>query len=288
MPKILFLLGEATLARNDNHERLPAAFAEAGWQVKTLPHDCLGIRAGRLHLGGDDPDAFDRIWHLGLGPRASFFDRMQLLRGLDQRQLVIGVDALTYLHGKYRWLDLMPETHAGNDAKALARLIANGGDWVVKPPAGSYGDMVHVIREGEDPMPALLALTGGAAGRYCLVQRYVPEIVHGEKRTLVAGGEICGTYLRTPTRDHRANLSAGGKASAARLSEDEARLVGRLTRELLRLGAAFAAIDIVAGLLMEVNVANPGGLATLEAVYGSDPTPAAVASLVAHWKHIER
>ena len=33
MPEILFLLGEAALARNDNHERLPAGFEQAGWQV---------------------------------------------------------------------------------------------------------------------------------------------------------------------------------------------------------------------------------------------------------------
>lgn len=284
MPEILFLLGEAALARNDNHQRLPAGFEKAGWQVTALPHDCLGVRAGRIHLGGHDADHFEKIWPLGLGPRESFFDRMQMLRELDQQRLVIGADALTYLHGKYRWLNLMPETHAGNDADALAELIAQGGDWVIKPPAGSYGHMVHWVREGEDPMPALLALIGGAARRYCLVQRYVPEIASGEKRTLVAGGQICGTYLRTPTRDHRANLSTGGKASAARLTEDEARLVERLTGELLGLGAAFAAIDTVAGQLMEVNVANPGGLATLEAIYGVDPTPAAVASLIAHWR----
>jgi hypothetical protein len=283
MPEILFLLGDAALARNDNHARLPESFRKAGWQVTALPHDCLGVRAGRIELDGQDPDRFDRIWPLGLGPRESFFDRMQMLAVLDQRRLVIGVDAFTYLHGKYRWLDLMPETHAGNDAHALARIIAGGGDWVIKPPAGSYGHMVHVIREGEDPLPALLALTGGQARRYCLVQRYAPEIARGEKRTLVAGGEVCGTYLRTPTRDHRANLSTGGRASAATLTGDEARLVGRLTAELLSLGAAFAAIDTVAGRLMEVNVANPGGLATLETVYGRDPTPAAVAALIAYW-----
>jgi hypothetical protein len=283
VPEILFLLGEAALARNDNHVRLPEAFAQAGWQVTALPHDCLGVHAGRIHLDGHDPDRFDRIWPLGLGPRETFFDRMQMLAALDQRRLVIGADAFTYLHGKYRWLDLMPETHAANDADALARVIASGGDWVIKPPAGSYGQGVQVIREGEDPMPALRSLTGGEARRYCLVQRYVPEIVRGEKRTLVAGGEVCGTYLRTPTKDHRANLSAGGRASAAKLTEEEARLVEGLTVELLSLGAAFAAIDIVAGRLMEVNVANPGGLATLENVYGRDPTPQAVAALMAYW-----
>ena len=38
--------------------------------------------------------------------------------------------------------------------------------------------------------------------------------------------------------------------------------------ELSAAGVGFASIDTVAGYVMEVNVANPGGLATLAEVYG--------------------
>jgi hypothetical protein len=268
MPEILFLLGDVAEAKNDNHVRLPKGFRDAGWRVTELPHDSLRVRNGHLQFAHHDPEGFDLIWPLGFGRQNSFFDRMQLLRQLDQRRLATSADALVYLHGKYRWLD------------ELARVIAGGGDWVVKPPAGSYGRDVHLLREGDDPTAVLRSLTGGEDGLYCIVQRYVPEIARGETRSLVAGGAIVGSYLRVPQGDLRANLSSAATPTTTELDAAELGLVQRLADELLGAGAAFAAVDTAHGYLMEVNIANPGGLATLESLYGKDPTPAAVAAVI--------
>jgi glutathione synthase len=282
MPEIIFLLGDLAEAHNDNHLRLPNGFLEAGWQVTELPYDCIRVDTGELRLGDHDPARFDLVWPLGFGRQKSFFDRMQLLRQLDQRRLVNSVDALVYLHGKYHWLELMPETHAGNDVAQLAQIIAGGGDWVAKPPAGSYGRDVHLLREGDDPIPVLQDLTGGPDALYCIVQRYIPEIVKGEQRTLVAAGKIIGSYLRIPRKDLRANLNAEAKSTTTELAPATLALVQRVANELLIAGAAFAAVDTAHGFLMEVNIANPGGLATLELLYGQDPTPATVTTLIAH------
>jgi glutathione synthase/RimK-type ligase-like ATP-grasp enzyme len=281
MPEIVFLLGDVAQARNDNHLRLPRGFHGAGWRVTELPHDCVRVAAGHLRFAGLDPARFDLVWPLGFGRQSSFLDRMQLLRQLDQRRLVNSADTLVYLHGKYHWLKLMPETHAGNDVAELARIIASGGDWVLKPPAGSYGRDVQLLREGEDPTAALRSLTADDEALYCIVQRYVPEIRQGETRTIVAGGRIIGSYLRVPRDELRANLAASATPQPATLSATELALVRQLAGELQEAGAGFAAVDTAHGFLMEVNIANPGGLATLESLYGEDPTPATVAAVIA-------
>ena len=41
-------------------------------------------------------------------------------------------------------------------------------------------------------------------------------------------------------------------------------------RDLQSEGIRFAAVDLVGTKLIEVNIANPGGLATLDALYGGD------------------
>lgn len=281
MSEIAFLLGDVAEARNDNHLRLPAGFRAAGWRVTELPHDCVNVHNGIPRLGRWDPDRFDLIWPLGFGRQASFFDRMQLLRLLNQSRFVNTPDALVYLHGKYRWLELMPETHASNDVQALAAVIARGGDWVLKPPAGSYGREVQLIREGDDPIPPLTALAGGEQALYCIVQRYLPEITQGETRTLIAGAEIVGSYLRIPVDGLLANLSSDGKPAPTELDTTSLQLIRTVADDLQKLGAAFAAVDTAGGYLMEVNIANPGGLATLESVYGKDPTAAALAAIIA-------
>ena len=279
MRRILFLIADAGRAHNDNHERLPAGFRAAGWQVTVRNHDSICLQAGGILAGTEAVDAFDRVWVLGLGRADTFFDRMQLLRYVPQERLVTRIDALVYHHAKYAWSEYMPETHASNDPDWLAAIVARGGDWVAKPTAGSYGRDVVRIGAGDDCVATLRRLTGGEQRHYCLLQRFAPQIDQGEKRTLIAGKELIGTYLRLPGQDFRTNLSLAGRAAPTVLTDDEQRLVERVRDEIARDGVGFAAIDIAWPYLMEVNLANPGGLATLEEVYGQDFTGAVVAAL---------
>lgn len=279
MSRILFLIAEAGRAHNDNHRRLPAAFRAAGWHVDVHNHDCLRLADGRLLAFAIPVAEYDLVWVLGLGRADTFFDRMQLLRRAPQERLVTRIDALMYRHAKYAWSEFMPETYASNDPDWLAAIVARGGDWVAKPTAGSYGRDVVRLSADANGLATLRRLTAGTSARYCLLQRFAPEIANGEKRTLIAGGELIGTYLRLPGQDFRTNLSLDGQPAPAALTESERQLVDRIRTELVQEGIGFAAIDIAWPYLMEVNLANPGGLATLEEVYGADFAPAVVQAL---------
>jgi len=281
VPDIAFLLGDTTRTRHDNHRRLPEAFERAGWRVAGLPQDAVHLGPDGIRLGTHAAQDFDLIWVLGLGRLETFFDRMQLLHQLPQARLVTGVDALTYHHAKYAWWQHMPETYASAEAGYLLERLGAGGDWVVKPPAGSFGRDVRRIRDDATGRAAVRRATAG--GRYCLLQRYAPQIQEGEKRTLVAGGRVIGSYLRYPETDLRANLAAGASAHATTLTPAEQALVDAITADLAVRGVGFAAVDQAHPHLMEVNLANPGGLATLEALYGEDPADRVVAA-IAEWR----
>ena len=94
MPELLLLLGDAAKARNDKHERLPAAFHAAGWQVRIADHDDIEIRAGVPHVAASKAVAsgaaplahFDLIWPLGFGRLVTWLDRMQMLSRLPEQQ----------------------------------------------------------------------------------------------------------------------------------------------------------------------------------------------------------
>jgi glutathione synthase len=175
----------------------------------------------------------------------------------------------------------MPETYASADPGYLKAQLSRGGDWVVKPSAGSFGRDVARIGPGPGGEAAIDRMTNHGT-RYCLLQRYVGEIEQGEKRTLVAGGQVIGSYLRLPGRDLRANLASGGSPHPTVLTADELDLVGTLAHDLAGRGVGFAAVDTAYPWLIEVNLANPGGLATLESLSGLDPTPAVVGA-VTNW-----
>ena len=282
MPEIVFLLGDVALAHNDNHERLPQAFRSAGWGVTELDHEHVKLTREGIRLGAYREERFDLIWLIGFGRKLTFFDRMQLLRQLKQTRFVTEIDVFLTLHGKYRWLEHMPETHADNDVDTLLQVLRQGGTWVAKPTAGSFGRDVHFLAPGIDHRPILTQLTGGEMREFCLLQRYVKEIEQGETRTLVAGGKLIGSYLRKP-RDGVANIALGAKAQTTTLNAQEEALVRTIAEDLLAQGVGFAAVDIAYPYLMEVNVANPGGLGTLETLTGDDLSPAVAQAIIA-WR----
>lgn len=290
MPRIAFLHAcpPSGAGRNDNHQRLPRAFAETGWQVVVCCHETLALAdrrvVARTAAGAlTDLAEYDAYFVLGFGLQETFLDRMQMLRGLTQDRFVNTVDALTHQHGKAS-LQLacpdvpQPTTHLSNDAAALAAMVAQGGEWIAKPPAGSFGRDVFHLRAGAANAPAILRhLTRG--GRYALLQERIDTAGHGEKRVLLAAGQIVGAYGKRPA-DHRANLDVGAEAHPTALTLPEQATVARLAARLNALGVRFAAVDLAAAQVLEINLANPGGLATCAAVSGVDPAPQVAAALL--------
>ena len=279
MKRIAFLAAPGDAA-NDNRERLPVAFQAAGWDAALLFHDSLELTADGVAArdagGRAVPLApFDLVWILGFGARETFLDRMQLLKTLDESRFVNTADALVYLHGKFDLAEFAPETYASADVDALMDIVARGGRWVAKPTAGSFGRDVFLLRADDVHCRAVFEhLTGRGAGRYCLLQRYVEEAERNEKRVVVAGGRIIGAYAKTG-----GNLAAGAVVRRAALADDETDLVRRVIAHLNSRGARFAGVDLAAPYVLEANVANPGGLGTLEQLTGVDPTPAVVDAL---------
>ncbi len=286
MPSICFLTSTRGTPRNDNHRRLPAAWSAAGWDVTTADHDDVGLGERGVCIAGDVALAgFDLIWPIGLGARDTFLDRMQLLATLDPDRFVTRPQALLAHHSKYSLAvgDLArhhPKTYASRDPAWLSQIVEAGGDWIAKPPAASFGREVYRLHANDPNLRVILeALTGHDRSRYCLLQRYVEEIERGELRVLVADGCVIGAYRRTPGLDHRVNLSGDGRAEVAHPSGPELELARMAAETLSGQGIGYAAIDIAYPWIIEFNVANPGGLETLERLTGEDLAPRVVAPL---------
>ena len=285
MPRILFFVSSNGVARNDHRARLPAAFAAAGWTVEVKDHQSVRVDAGVLRADAQALDAYDLIWLIGLGTRDTFLDRMQLLASLDQRRFVTSPRALLEWHAKYHLMlgpfaAFHPESYASTDARWLESRIATGGKWILKPPGGSFGQDVYVVTRDDPNLHVILdSLTGHDGSRFCVLQRFVEAITAGEKRVLLANGHVIGAYLRRPTRDHRVNLANHGAPERTTLTIAETALATRIGAHLAANGARFVAIDLVYPHVIEFNLANPGGLETLEHLTGEDPAPRVVAAL---------
>ena len=282
-PRALFLFVEApeTPVHNDNHERIAAAFAAAGWHVLLADHDSVRMVHGRIVAGraAAAVDGFDLVWLVGFGHQRTFLDRMQMLSLVPATRFVNTPAALLARHGKFAWSEFAPETHASGNAVDLALVVDRGGDWILKPPAGSFGEGVVRVHRSMPGWRDLLAQR--TAGGYALLQQYLPDAQTREKRVLVVNGRIIGAYRRLvgDSSGIAGNLAAGGRPVPTALLSAEHALIQAVVRTLPAAGVRFAGIDLAYPYVLEVNIANPGGLATLTDLYdGADPAAALVAT----------
>lgn len=265
-PAILFL-ESPTAAHNDNHERLPRLFNKAGWEIHTAPHDALNWRDGKLYCGAYRCDAHALVWPLGLGPRPTFIDRHELLCSLPPGLCINAPNTYLTMHGKSRWLAYAPTTYVSNDPQYLtAKIRASTDTWVLKPLAGSFGHQVHKVHDDAQAQDILQHYPP----QYWVLQKYIHAIVEGETRTLICADQVIGSYLRRPKAGFRANLALGSTVHPTTLNEADQELITQVQKTLRHSGIRFAAIDTVGGYVMEVNIANPGGLGTLATLYGAE------------------
>jgi glutathione synthase len=89
---------------------------------------------------------------------------------------------------------------------------------------------------------------------------------------------VVGCYRRLPGPDHRANLSADARAVCHTLTASEQQIAQRVAEFLRDRGVRFAAIDIAGPYVIEYNIANPGGMETIERLTGANPASEVVAA----------
>ncbi len=222
---------------------------------------------------------FSHIWVLSLGFRASFLDKYQLLFSLTTNiKFVNSLDAIMHLKSKYFLAskpDLFryPTSFASSNPDTLKNVLATGDQWIAKPPAGSLGRDVYLIKQGDPNANVILeSLCGPESDQFALLQAYVPEIEKGEKRVIFAGGKVVGQYLRLADKDHRTNVMQGARTEPCELTSDEAAYCARLGTFLQAFGAGFVGLDLAFPWIIEFNVINPGGLLTIAGLTGNDLT----------------
>jgi glutathione synthase len=237
-----------------------------------------------------DISQFDALWVLAFGQRASFLDKMELLWHVSHHLPIINsVDSLLFLNSKYSvqvfpHLFQTPETYVSNDFDFLWAIFEKSqSTWIVKPPAESMGRDVFILKPGDTNARALLqSMTGYTGQKYCILQKYLPEIQQGEKRVLLAAGEVVGQYKRLASADdHRTNLHQGAKVELCDLTPAETDLCQKIGQYFGELGCYFMGLDLVYPYILEFNVLNPGGLSTIKHLSQQDLAPQVVYLIMA-------
>jgi glutathione synthase len=92
-----------------------------------------------------------------------------------------------------------------------------------------------------------------------MVQRFIPEIIEGDRRVLLIGGKVAPFCLaRVPQAGEvRGNLAAGGTGIALPISAREREIGEALAPILLERGLILVGLDVIGHYLTEINVTSP-------------------------------
>jgi glutathione synthase len=146
------------------------------------------------------------------------------------------------------------------------------GHVVFKPLDGMGGASVFRLMDGDPNLGVVLETLTDFGRRQIMGQRYVPEIVDGDKRILLVDGEpIPYALARIPMAgEARGNLAAGGSGEGRPLSPRDREIAELVGPELKRRGLLFVGIDVIGDYLTEVNVTCPTCIRELDAQFSLD------------------
>jgi glutathione synthase len=161
-----------------------------------------------------------------------------------------------------RFPRLTPPTIVTRSAARLRAFQAEQGGTIVVKPVDGYGGLgIFVVRDGDANASSILETSTGAGARWTLAQRYLPEVVEGDKRILLADGEPVGAVLRVPAAaEARGNLHVGGRAVKTTLTARDREIIATVAPFLREHGQIFVGLDVIGGMLTELNITSPTGV----------------------------
>lgn len=177
---------------------------------------------------------------------------------------------------------LMPPTLISRDLDEINAFRDKHGAVVMKPLHGHGGAAVFRVMPQDMNFGSLFDMFAVTFKEPWVIQQFIPEVKHGDKRIILVNGEFAGAVNRVPaTDDLRSNMVRGGAAKETELTAREREICETLGPALRERGLLFVGIDVINGNLTEINVTSPTGIRAIAHLGGPD-----VAAKI--WDVIER
>lgn len=165
-----------------------------------------------------------------------------------------------------------PPLVVSNKPSVLKAFHATHGDVIFKPLDGMGGSSIFRLKKDDANVSVIIETLTGHGRTPIMAQRFIPEIVEGDKRILLIDGEpVPYALARVPMQgETRGNLAAGGTGVAQPLS-DRDRWIASQVRDVVKAkGLLFVGLDVIGDYLTEINVTSPTCVRELNKAYNLD------------------
>ena len=166
---------------------------------------------------------------------------------------------------------LMPPTLISRDLAEIKAFRAEHGDIVMKPLYGHGGGAVFRLTQDDLNFGSLFDMFSATFREPWVIQKFLPAVANGDKRIMLVDGEFVGAVNRVPAADDlRSNMVRGGSPKETDLTAREREICKTIGPELKTRGLILVGIDVIDGLLTEINVTSPTGIRAIRSLGGPD------------------
>ncbi len=166
---------------------------------------------------------------------------------------------------------LMPPTLISRDLDEINAFRDKHGAVVMKPLHGHGGAAVFRVMPQDMNFGSLFDMFSVTFKESWVIQQFIPEVKHGDKRIILVNGEFAGAVNRVPAADDlRSNMVRGGAAQETELTPREREICATVGPALRERGLLFVGIDVINGNLTEINVTSPTGIRAIAKLGGPD------------------
>lgn len=158
--------------------------------------------------------------------------------------------------------EFISPTFVGRDKAAILRFMEQHGDCVIKPLDQMAGRGVFKLAKNDVNIMPILELSTNYFSTSVMVQKFIPEVIYGDRRVFIVDGKIISHCLyRIPQQNAiRGNLAAGGKGEVHPVSEEDRVIADEVVKWLGKHKILFAGIDLIGNKLTEINITSPTAL----------------------------
>jgi glutathione synthase len=155
--------------------------------------------------------------------------------------------------------ELITPTLVSRDDARLRAFHQQYQDIILKPLDGMGGIGIFRVKADGLNLGSIIETLTKNGRRTIMAQRFIPEIVKGDKRILLIGDQVVPYCLaRIPQGSEvRGNLAAGGVGVAQPISERDREIAQTLAPVLSKRGLLLVGLDVIGDYMTEINITSP-------------------------------
>ncbi len=154
--------------------------------------------------------------------------------------------------------NIIPATIITRSKYEVDGFVNNWGKSIIKPLYGNGGESVFLLDPKDKNYNQIIEKFINQHNEPFIVQKFLSEIKHGDKRIILINGQPIAALRRIPqSNEIRSNIHVGGNCEAVAISRQDKKICSEIEGFLKDEGLFFVGIDVIGKYLTEINVTSP-------------------------------